>query len=99
LVLAAITQRATRSPQTLGEGGFAHCLVRPELCEQFVLGDHAVAMLYKVDQHIEPLGFQRAQDTPPAEFIALRIEFVICKNIDHAPAPPPRSGELIDPRI
>ena len=33
LVLAAITQGATRSPQTLGEGGFTHCLVRPELCE------------------------------------------------------------------
>jgi hypothetical protein len=29
LVLAAITQGATRSPQALGEGGFTHCLVRP----------------------------------------------------------------------
>ncbi len=29
LVLAAITQGATRSPQTLGEGGFTHDLVRP----------------------------------------------------------------------
>src|SRR2546430_1079205 len=77
LVLAAITQGATRSPQTLGEGRFTHCLVRPELCEQFFLGDHAVAMLHEVDQHIEPLGFQRAQDAPAAEFIALRIEFSI----------------------
>ena len=29
LALAAITQGATHSPQTLGEGGFTHGLVRP----------------------------------------------------------------------
>jgi hypothetical protein len=60
LVLAAITQSATRSPQTLGEGGVTHGLVRPELCEQFFLGDHAIAMLHEVDQHIEPLRFKGA---------------------------------------
>ena len=93
LVLAAITQCATRRPQTLSEGGFTHGLVRSELGEQFFLGDHTIAMLHEVDQHIEPLGFQRAQPTPPAEFIALRIELVICKDIDHFPAPP-HSGEI-----
>jgi hypothetical protein len=61
--------------------------------EQFLLGDHAIAMLHEVDQHIEPLGFQRAQHTSPTKFIALRIEFIICKDIDHIPAPP-HAGEI-----
>jgi hypothetical protein len=50
-------------------------------------------MLHEVDQHIEPLGFKRAQNTPAAEFIALRIEFVIFKDIYHIPTPPD-SGEI-----
>jgi hypothetical protein len=45
-------------------------------------------MLHEVDQHIEPLGFKRAQNAPAAEFIALRIEFVIFKDIYHIAAPP-----------
>jgi len=44
-------------------------------------------MLHEIDQHIEPLGFKRAQNAPPAEFIALRIEFIIFKDIDHIPTP------------
>ena len=50
-------------------------------------------MLHEVDQYIEPLGFQRTQHTPPAEFITLRVEFVICKDIEHFPTPS-NSGEI-----
>src|SRR5688500_2650129 len=92
LALTAITQRATHSPQALGEGGFTHCLVRPQLFEQFFLEDHAVAMLHKVDQDIEPLGFKRTQGAPPAELITLRIELVIFKDINHISVPLPDSG-------
>jgi hypothetical protein len=87
LLTAAIAQGAPYGLEPLGEGTFTHALVGPELCQEFVFGDDAVAMLHEVDEHVEALALECAEGVAVAELIALCIEFVIAKDIDHAPAP------------
>ena len=87
LLAAAVAQGAPHRPEPLRQGAFTDYLVGPELFQEFVFGDHAVAMLQEVDEHIEALALQGAKGVAAAEFAALRIELVIAKDIDHAIAP------------
>ena len=45
-------------------------------------------MLHKVDEHLEGLRLQRAEDAPMAQLIALRIDFVVAKDVAHGPSCP-----------
>jgi hypothetical protein len=87
LLTTAVAQGAPHSPEPLGEGTLTDALVGPELFEDLVFGDDAIAMLHEVDEHVEALTFEGTKSVAVAEFIALRIEFVIAKGIDHATAP------------
>jgi hypothetical protein len=55
----------------------------PELFQEFVFGHDAVALLHEVDEHIEALALQSAESLAASEFITLRVELVIAKDIDH----------------
>jgi hypothetical protein len=88
LLAAAVAQGAPHRPEPLREGALTDTLVGPEVFEEFVFGDDALAMLHEVDEDIETLALKGAEGVAVTEFIALRIELVIAKDIDHAPAPP-----------
>jgi hypothetical protein len=59
------------STDSAGEGGFAHNPTRPQLCEEFLFGDEAVAMLDEIGQQVEYLGFDFDRPTGAAQLIAL----------------------------
>jgi hypothetical protein len=71
----------------LGERILTDDLMGPELFQEFVFGHDAIAALHEVDQHVKALALQGAGKTAAAEFVALRIEVVIAKDLDHAAAP------------
>jgi hypothetical protein len=87
LLTTAVAQGAPHGLEPLGEGTLTDALVGPELCQEFVFGDDTIAMLHEVDEHVEALALECTEGAAVAELIALRIEFVIAKDIDHAPAP------------
>jgi hypothetical protein len=84
LFAATVAQSAPHGPEPLCEGVFADALMGPELFQEFIFGDDAVAVLHEVDEHVEALALERTRGVAVAEFIALRIELVIAKDIDHA---------------
>jgi len=86
LLMAAVAQSAPHGPEPLREGVLTDALIGPELFEEFGLGDDAIAVLHEVDEHIEALALESTKGAVMAEFIALRIELVIAKGIDHATA-------------
>jgi hypothetical protein len=59
----------------------------PEVFEEFIFGDDAIAMLHEVDEHVEALALEGTGGVVVAEFIALRIELVIAESIDHTIVP------------
>ena len=71
-----------------GQGEFADERVRPEPLEEFVFGDHAVAMLNQVDEHLKPFGRDRNHLARAVQFIAFLIERTIAEAID------PRGGSI-----
>jgi len=87
LLTTAIAQSTPHGPEPLAEGTLTHVLIGPELFEEFVFGNDAVAMLHEVDEHIEALALEGTEGVVMADLIALRIEFVIAKGIDHATIP------------
>src|SRR5215813_11553674 len=87
LFAATVAQSTPRRPEPLREGALTDTLVGPELFQEFVFGDDAIALLHEVDEHIEALALQGAEGAAVAEFVTLRIELVIIKGIEHAAAP------------
>ena len=67
-------------------------LPRPQPLEQLLLGDHAVVVLHEIDEHVEHLGAQRDALPRPAQFIELRVEGILAKDVEHRPHPPPGPG-------
>ena len=61
--------------------------VRPQLLEQLLPGDGPVAMLHKIQQHFQHLGFELNRLPHTAEFKEIRVEFVVIKGIEHHLAP------------
>jgi hypothetical protein len=66
----ALRQNALTDP-TLG----------PQVLQELLFGDHAVAMREEIGQKIQGVRLQRAQDTRTAEFIAVRIKRIRLKGI------------------
>jgi hypothetical protein len=86
LCAATVAQSTPHRPEPLREGALTDTLVGPELVQEFVFGDDALAMLHEVDEHVEALALQGAEDAAVAEFVTLRIELVTIKGIEHAAA-------------
>jgi hypothetical protein len=53
----------------------------PQVLQELLFGDHAVAMREEIGQKIQGVRLQRAQDTRTAEFIAVRIKRIRLKSI------------------
>jgi hypothetical protein len=87
LLTTAVAQGTPYGLEPLGEGTLTDALVGPELFEEFVFGDDAIVLLHEVDEHVEALALEGTEGAAVAELIALRIEFVIAKDIDHVTAP------------
>jgi hypothetical protein len=57
------------------------------LFEEFLFGDDALAVLHEIDEHVETLGLEGAEGVAVTEFVTLRIELVIAKDIEHDTTP------------
>src|SRR5262245_44155322 len=86
LFAATVAQRTPRRPEPLREGALTDTQLGPELFQEFVFGDDAIAMLHEVDEHVEALTLKGAEGAAVAEFVTLRIELVTIKGIEHATA-------------
>jgi hypothetical protein len=86
LRLAAVTHRQTHSAEATLQGGITDRDPLPYLVTQFLLGDHAVAMLDEIAQYLEDLGSQPSTLTCPVQGIELRVQDTIYEAIDHAPS-------------
>jgi hypothetical protein len=86
LFAATVAQSTSRRPEPLREGALTDTLVGPELFQELVFGDNAIAMLHEVDEHVEALALKGAEGTAVAEFVTLRIELVTIKGIERAAA-------------
>jgi hypothetical protein len=87
LLAATVTQGAPHGPEPLRQSVFTDALMGPELFQEFIFGDDAIAVLHEVDEYIEALALEGAGDVTVTEFVTLRIELVIAKDIDHAAVP------------
>ena len=75
------------------DGHLTDELVGPEAFEQFLFGDHSGAVLEQIGQDIEHLRFEFTEFPRMTEFIALRIECIVAKDVDH----PATSVSLLPP--
>jgi len=64
LLAAAVAQGAPRRPEPLRQGILTDDLMGPELIQEFVFGDDAIAALHEVASTLK-LWRSRAQGTPP----------------------------------
>jgi len=85
LLTATIPNGLAHEHETLTQDRLAYILLRPELLEELFLQDHTIPVLHEVDEHIESLRLQRAGNTDVTQLIALCIEFVIAKDVEHDP--------------
>jgi len=69
--------------QAAGEGRFADKRLRLALFEEFVFGDDAVAMPEQAQEHLKHLRFSCYHLAGAAQFMAVWIEGVVSKAIDH----------------
>jgi hypothetical protein len=79
----AIPKRLANRHDALGQDGITDELVWPDVCEQFVLGDHTMAVVDQVGKHIEDLRFESAGLPVMTQFIQMRIELIFPKEINH----------------
>src|SRR5262249_43489803 len=85
LLTATVPNGPAHEHETLTQDRLAHILLRPELLEEFFLRDHTVTVLHEVEEHIEDLRLQRAGCAGVTQLIALRIEFIVAKDVAHNP--------------
>ena len=78
-----VAHRAAHHLDAGGQGLLPHVLVGPHLCQHFVAGDHPVALLDEIHQHLKDLAPQRDAHTTPAQFVALRVKRTVAKDIVH----------------
>jgi len=73
---------------TTGQGPITDALLRPQLLEEFLLWHDAVAMLDEVGQDVKHERFKLDECTGTVQFIALRVELEVSKDIKHPSGPP-----------
>jgi hypothetical protein len=69
-----IAERTPRRFDAAGQRGLADEQSTPHRCEQFVLGDHSVAVAHELAEHFEHLGLDVDDAVLVAEFKTLRVE-------------------------
>ncbi len=75
--------------QALIQGRLADKRLGPDMIEQFLLAHHPVAVADEIEKDGIHLGFERTWGSGMAQFMALDIEFVVAKNVNHhAPQKP-----------
>jgi hypothetical protein len=83
LRLPAITYRNTHGTQAALQGGIADREPLPNLVAQFLLGDHTIAMLDEIAEHLEHLRSQPGTLARPVQGMELRVQSTICKAVEH----------------
>jgi hypothetical protein len=74
--------------QPLRQAPRADVAIGPQVLEEFLLRDHTVAVLEEVDEELQGLRLELAQFACTTQFIALGIERIVPKGVEHHPAPP-----------
>jgi hypothetical protein len=80
---SAVADGFTRRHDAVAQDGLVDEWFVPELLEQLLSGDGAIAVLHEIGKYIEHLGLDPEQGPGTAQLIALRIEFIIPKGVDH----------------
>jgi hypothetical protein len=60
--------------------------LRPEVLQEFLAGEHAVAMNDEIGQHVEHFRAKLDQSARAAQFTPLRVERLVTKEIPHGVA-------------
>ena len=87
LPLPIVSDGAARGHDAVVKGGITDKLGRPQVFEEFVLGDNAVTMLDEVRQQIEHLGLELEECASAAQLVEPRVEFVLVEGVDHRTRP------------
>src|SRR5262245_20329947 len=85
-----LTHCLTDPGQALRQRRCTHKRARPAMREEFVVRYQAMAMLDKIDEHLEDLGLNSHDCTRTAQLIALFIEDTLTEVINHCACPPPK---------
>src|SRR5581483_6904970 len=83
LVAAVVVDRLAHGVDPAGQGRFGHDASVPDLVEQFVLADHAIAVLDEIEQNVEHLRLQRDALAGAAQLPPIDIKYMICKEKSH----------------
>ena len=92
LLPSAVPSGLAGGCHVLVHGGVADALRRPEVLNQFILGDDAITMRNEVGEHIENLRPKWTGLPAVTEFVQVRVQCIITKDIDHGPPPCPTQG-------
>src|SRR4029453_17286580 len=95
LLLSAISSGLAGGCHVLVHGGIADALRRPEVLNQFILGDDAITMRNEVDKHIENLGPKWAGSPAVMEFVQVCVQRIVTKDINHGPLLAPRRERIL----
>jgi hypothetical protein len=85
LLTAIIPHRFARRHDAPHQRRLTDHLPGPQLIEQFVFGDKAVAVVEQVDQDIKDLGLNLDRRACPTQVIELVIKGALPKVIEHSP--------------
>jgi hypothetical protein len=72
----------------LRQNALTHTALGPQVLQEFLFGDHAVAMCQEIGQDIQGVRLQGTQGIPVAEFVTFRIKRIRLKDVDHRNVPP-----------
>lgn len=88
LFLPNIARGATDRFNARVQRRLAHNLLGPEMLQQLLLGDNAVAVHNEIGQHIEHLGPDPDWHACLMQLVALGVKHVVPKHIAHCPPLP-----------
>jgi len=88
-------------PQAPGQRRFADEDSRPEPFEELSLGQHTVAMLDEVSQHLEHFGLNSHGLARTPQFISRIVELVVAADVEllHAPVLPQIALSSVTPML
>jgi hypothetical protein len=95
LLLPAIPNGLAGGCHVLVHGGVADAWRRPEVLNQLILGDDAIAMRNEVGKHIENLGPKWAGSLSVTESVQVCVQCIVTEDIDHGPLLAPRRERIL----
>ena len=78
-----LSQRLAQCCDTGFQRGVPDKLVGPQVLEELLPGDHAVAMRQQVDEHLKDFAPQRERLPSVMQLIALGIQDIVAKRVAH----------------